>query len=199
MYPSAPVIEHGTPLTLDEFSSEFHRAWSRLRSRFLKLECWQAYQELESNRSQQAYRQGHLERARTLLREEAEGDRPLYEDIRARRLDYARVRVVQEPLTDYLRYEMLSYQLRAEMGEAIVVVTVDRDVDLPSQEFFDFLLFDRHTALVHDYGTGPVGAQTGGWLVNEASVLETLERTVLSLRQRSVPVLRYLSAVPPEP
>ena len=34
-------------LTLDEFQSWFSDAWSKVDSRFLKLECWQSYQEIE--------------------------------------------------------------------------------------------------------------------------------------------------------
>lgn len=192
MHTLQAVVDRGTRLTLDEFSAEFSRAWSRLRSRFLKLECWQVYQEQEVNQSQQAFQRGEIDRARELLRQEAEADRALYDDVRTRRIDYSRIRLVREPLTDYLRYEMMSYRIRAAMGEVIDVVVLEPEATLPSDQFFDFLLFDRHAALVHDYGVGDVGAQTGGWLVHDDETLESLERTALALRRRSTPLRRYV-------
>lgn len=198
MHPSPKVVDRGTPLTLDQFQSEFQQAWSSLRSRFLKVECWQSYQELATNRSQEHYRKGDLGRARELLREEAEGDRPLYEDVSKRGLDFARIRVVKEPLTDYLRYELMSYQIRTEMGENVVVVTADPEVQLPNSELFDLLLFDRDVALVHDYGTADVGSQTGGWLVRDPALIDELEHNALALRERSIPLRRYLETPMPD-
>jgi len=39
------------------------------------------------------------------------------------------------------------------------VVRCDSGTELPNEEHFDFLLFDRHTALIHDYGKGSAGRQ----------------------------------------
>ena len=39
------VAGYGARLTLDEFLAEFQAAWSRLRSRVLKVETWQSYQD----------------------------------------------------------------------------------------------------------------------------------------------------------
>jgi hypothetical protein len=50
----------------------FASAWARLQSRFLKLECWQTYQESEDNQSQAAYDSGDIDAARELLRREAQ-------------------------------------------------------------------------------------------------------------------------------
>ena len=113
--------------------------------------------------------------------------------MRSRGIDFARIRVVREPWTDYLRYELLAYQIRADMGETIEVVQVTRDTPLPSNAYFDFLLFDRTIALVHDYGSGPVGEQTGGWLVRDAEPLRRLEAKALELRSRAVSLRSFLA------
>lgn len=192
MYPPSWAISDGTRLDLDEFGAVFSTTWSKIESRFLKLECWQAYRELEANESQAAYERGDVETARKLLRQEAEADRPLYEDIDRRGLEYTRIRLVQEPLSSYLRYEALSYRVRAEMGERVEVVSCDPALRLPDDRHFDFLLFDRHTALIHDYGAGEVGRQTGGWLTHAASAIDGLEEMVSTLRQDAVPLQQYL-------
>src|SRR5262249_33165599 len=122
MYPPTWALADSARLDLDEFGAAFASAWARIESRFLKFECWQAYQELEASESQAAYESGDIEAARELLRQEAEADRPLYEDVNQRNIEYARVRLVQEPLTAYLEYELVSYRIRAEMGENVEVV-----------------------------------------------------------------------------
>jgi uncharacterized protein DUF6879 len=194
MRPPDWALAGSVRLNLDEFSAEFSKAWLRIESRFLKLECWQAYQEADTNQSQEAYRRGEMDTARQLLAQEAEADRALYDDIKLRSLEFARVRLVTEPLSSYLEYELMSYNIRAGLGERIEVVVLDKDTQLPSTDYFDFLLFDRHTALVHDYGAEGVGKQIGGWVTYRGDVIERLERTVAVLRRESVPLSRYLAA-----
>lgn len=157
----------------------------------MKVECWQQYQELSGSMSQDAFRRGDMKLARELLRQEAEADQPLYEDVRRKGIDYARIRLVGLPLTAYLRYELMAYEIRGAMGETIEVVAQEAGEDC-----FDFLLFDRKCALVHDYGTGPVGRQSGGWLVRDSGVLAVLERKALELRRRARPVREFMTTLP---
>lgn len=194
MTPPEALLKGGVRLSLDEFGTEFAAAWSRLGERFLKVECWQEYQEIEAAESQRAYNRGDIAMALDLLRSEAEADGPLYQDVKQRNIDYARLRLVHLPLTAYLRYEMLAYAIRAEMGENIRIAKCLATVILPSEDYFDFLLFDRHTALIHDYGSGPVGTQTGGWLVRDPGIIEILEKKAIALVGNSVPVAKFLSA-----
>jgi hypothetical protein len=179
-------------LDLAGFGAAFTDAWSRIESRFLKLECWQAYQELEASESQAAYQRGEVDAARELLNREAQADRSLYEEVKQREVEYARVRLIHEPLTSYLHYELLSYRIRAEMGENIEVVVCDPALRLPNEQYFDCLLFDRHTALIHDYGSGIVGLQSGGWLTHEPTVIARLEDAIQTVRENSVTLRDYL-------
>lgn len=184
MSPPRWALKNSEWLELDEFMSLFSLSWRRTESRFIKLECWQTYQEITASASQEAYDRGDRAKAAELLRQEAEADRPLYADIETRDIDYARIRLVQFPLTDYLRYELIAYQIRVEMGERIEFVRFDAGRPLPNADCFDFLLFDCHTALIHDYGD--VGRQSGGWVTRDPEVIASLERTVLALRAESV-------------
>jgi hypothetical protein len=193
MTPPARALRDSRRLNLEEFQVQFSDAWSRLSERFLKLECWQEYQELEASESQDAYNRGDVVAARNLLREEAETERPLYDDIREREIDYARIRLIQEPLTPYLAYELMAYQIRASMGENIEVVRFAATAQLPSEEYFDFLLFDRRTALIHDYGTGCIGRQVGGWVTHDADTIVFLEGKASTLRPAALPLLHFLA------
>jgi hypothetical protein len=189
MQPRPWALRDSTRLDLDEFSAKFHEAWSALTFRFLKLECRQTYREIETNESQVAYESGDVQRARDLLRLEAEADRPLYEDIAKQGIDYARIRLIQEPLSPYLQYELISYEIRQTMGENIEVVRLPSGLTLPNDEYFDFLLFDRHTALIHDYGES--GSQSGGWMTNHTETIDALERTALELRKTAISIDQY--------
>jgi hypothetical protein len=166
MQPPTWAVQGSTRLNLDEFGACFAQAWAGLKSRFLKLECWQTYVEAEANQSQEAYNRGDVPKARELLQHEAEADQRLYEEVRQRGINYVRLRLVQEPLTPYLEYELIGYQIRATMGENIEVVHCDAKLQLPNEDYFDYLLFDHDAALIHDYGK--LGRQTGGWLSMDA-------------------------------
>jgi hypothetical protein len=190
MLPPQWATASGKRLSMNDFVSEFVRAWSKLTKRSIKLECWQNYREQEFNRSQDVFMAGDIESATRLLKEEAEEDRSLYEEIKSRKLDHTRIRLVKKPLTPYLEYELISYKIRLAMGENIEIVLFDGGIPLPSTEFFDFLLFDDSLALVHDYGTD--GFQVGGWLTEEPEVIRRLEEIAVDLRSRSSPLAEFL-------
>ncbi|MEV6987335.1 DUF6879 family protein [Sphaerisporangium sp. NPDC051017] len=69
-----------------------------------------------------------------------QADRRLYDDIRSRGIEYSRIRLVQEPLTAYLDYELLAYRIRANLGEVIGVVRCDSALNLPNEDFFDWTI-----------------------------------------------------------
>jgi hypothetical protein len=189
MRPPEQVIGSARRLSLDDFGAEFRRSWRALDHRFLKLECWQAYQEPDA-RSLHLFLAGDRDNVLSQLRTEAEADHSLYAEVAQRHLDYARIRLTKLPLTRYLQWEVWSYRIRAALGERIVIVPTSPDVALPNEEDFDFLLFDRTTALVHDYGEN--GLQVGGWLVREPGVLERLERRALQLAAEAEPLPEFL-------
>jgi len=79
------------------------------------------------------------------------------------------------------------------MGEAIEIVRCAPSMRLPDEEHFDFPLFDRHTALIHDYGD--IGLQSGKWITQDAAVITSLEKKAIALRRRAVPFEEFLAAV----
>jgi hypothetical protein len=187
MLPPQWALQNSRRFEQDELGALFTEAWSRLQARFLKLKCWQTYQEHEPIKSQMAYDDGDMDRARELVRQEAEADRSFYADMKVRKLAYIRVRVVQEPLTPCVGYELMAYRIRATMGETVEVVSCDDELSLPNEEYFDFLLFDRHTALIHDYGDK--GLQSGGWLVTDSEIIASLDKLAIGLRERAIPLV----------
>ncbi|MEU8245863.1 DUF6879 family protein [Nonomuraea sp. NPDC048916] len=100
---------------------------------------------------------------------------------------------MQEPLTPCLEYELIAYRIRREMGENIEIVRCDPIMRLPDDDHFDFLLFDRHTALIHDYGE--IGFQAGGWITHDAGALAALEKKAVRLRRTAVPFDDFMASV----
>jgi hypothetical protein len=92
-------------------------------------------------------------------------------------------------LSPYLQYELISYEIRQAMGEYIEVVRLPSGLTLPNDDYLDFLLFDRRTALIHDYGDS--GSQSGGWMTHNTDTIDALERTVLDLRKAAKPIEQY--------
>jgi uncharacterized protein DUF6879 len=189
--PPAWALDGSERLTLEGFLESFGEAWARTERRFLKLECWQSYREAEGVRSQEAFQTGDTALARRLLEEEAMEDQPLRDEVRSRNLEFTRVRLLSYPLTDYLHYEMINYEVRSRLGERIEFFVPPS----PVHSYFDFLLFDSHTALIHDYGSGPVGYQTGGWLTHDPKTLHALADIATDLRTHGEQV-RPLEGIP---
>jgi hypothetical protein len=198
MRPPKGVVQGGRRLSLDEFGAEFQRAWLRLDRRFIKLECWQTYQE-PATESLPEFLRGDRRRVLELLRTEAAADGVLYADVARRGVEYARVRLARVPLSRYLEWELWSYRVRQCLGERILLVSVGPGLPLPNERDFDFLLFDRSVALVHDYGED--GLQVGGWLVDDPPVLRQLERRALEREREAEPLADFLRRVelPPLP
>jgi hypothetical protein len=69
----------------------------------------------------------------------------------------ARVHVIADPLTDYLRYELACYESSVEAGEDIRILPAElaAELDLPD---FDYWLFDDSQVAVNYYG------ERGLWL-----------------------------------
>ncbi|MGH3795852.1 MAG: DUF6879 family protein [Pseudonocardiaceae bacterium] len=190
MHPPDWAIGAGKRLDLGEFGSHFMNLWRSTGTRFLKLECWQTYQE-PSARSLIAFNKGDVHETRRLLKEEAEADRLIYEDVQEKGIDFARIRLIRRPLTPYLRFELINYQIRQDLGENIRIVELANGIELPNEDYFDFLLFDRSAALVHDYGDD--GLQRGGWYTDHPSVVIKLEEAAESLRKGSVDLKAFLA------
>jgi hypothetical protein len=178
-------------LTLPAFISEFGRQYPRVRRRTVKVEVWQTYQEPDTG-SLHAYMSGNHAVVRALLEIEANHDRAVYDHVQRTGTPFIRLRAVTLPLTPYLTYEMLNYTVRARLGETIEIadLTADRR-PLPNPRSFDFLLFDRDAALIHDYGHD--GLQVGGWLTREPAVLARLTRNAAALRRRAVSLDGFLA------
>jgi hypothetical protein len=152
------------------FYAAFERHWVGLRSRFFKLEPLQAYQEPD-NPSFLDFRRGDSASAAAKLEEVVCQNSRYHTDACRRGVTMTRVRLVELPLSDYLRWEFQSYRVSARYGERILVLDLTgAPRSGPLWNSGDFVLFDCSAVLVHRYD--PDGFLRGGWLIDHPAAVE---------------------------
>lgn len=147
----------------DSFEGAFQEIWQRLESSFLKFESRQFYQ--ESDESLELFLCGKREQAEALLSSEAESEQAIHEHVENRGARFVRVRPYVLPLSPYLQWELLTYQISAKQGERINLFD-EQHIAAAKQgyELDDFMIFDDRTVLVHNYTDA--GELVGGWEVS---------------------------------
>ncbi|MFI2609504.1 DUF6879 family protein [Kitasatospora sp. NPDC018619] len=133
--PRAPELrpEWGEALTRDEYRRDFRERDALVRGRdSWKLERRQHFEE-QGSPSWEAARRGDWGEALRLLEGRREALREIGREDAERQSFFHRVRVVEQPLTTYLRWELHSLRIRAECGERIRVVGAEMLAD--SEEF----------------------------------------------------------------
>jgi hypothetical protein len=141
------AYSEGAYLAPPDFTKRFRAAWDAAQSRFLKVERRQSYNQAGDD-SYEAFRRGDFETAAKLLEQGLLGQSVMYAAAQERGVELVRLRLVEQPLSDYLRhYEIPSYTVSEKLGERIVLSTVDRrSDDLP-----DCIVFDEEVMFVNAY------------------------------------------------
>ncbi|WP_370948127.1 DUF6879 family protein [Amycolatopsis sp. cg5] len=167
------------------FRKEFWQATERLRTRTVKVEWGQTFQE-PGNPSWEAFAAGDFRKALDLIeqnREDHVRQQRVFDDTGT---PFYRIRVIKFPLSDYLKWELAHFRLNAEMGERIflaksgsiadIVLTVDLD---------DFTLFDEFLMLATEYTEE--GAFKGAHIVRDERYLSQVSALADKLLDRSLP------------
>ncbi|KOV81389.1 DUF6879 family protein [Nocardia sp. NRRL S-836] len=106
----------GKLLPRDEYREDFERRfWRSGRSGFWKLERLQHFEE-PGNDSWNAFDEGDWDRSLALLEERGPALRTHYAKIANAGFETSRVRIVEHPLTDYLRWELHLLLARDQLG-----------------------------------------------------------------------------------
>lgn len=110
--------------------------------------------------------------------------------------DLARVHVIEEPLSDYIRYELAAYTPNVDAGEDVRVISVARGSWPNGVPRHDFWLFDDERLWLMEYDPG--GTFQATRLVDDPATVQT-HRPVARHRPFAVdPALReYVTAHQP--
>lgn len=113
--PALPA-DQGDPLDDDAYVSDFRKRRRAIRNgQSWKLERLQHFEE-EGSPSREALRRGAWDEALRLFEAEREAARKSAEDDARNSSPFHRLRVVEEPLTPYVQWELHWLRLRAESG-----------------------------------------------------------------------------------
>ncbi|GAA1015022.1 hypothetical protein Aple_052270 [Acrocarpospora pleiomorpha] len=116
---------HGDQLATAEYRRDFaEHFWAISHADFWKLERRQVFQE-PGDDSWEAFSRGDWRKALQLLEQRRESLQAYYERIARAGFRTWRVRVVEEPVTPYLRWELRLLRLRHEYGGLVRIVGPD--------------------------------------------------------------------------
>lgn len=178
--PPAWATDASERLDLDGFAKYFTQLFSACTSTFEKLESWQTYLQPDSGALKAFLAGAPGDEVARSLAAEAEAEAFVYEKVRSTELRFERLRVIERPYSAYVAFEMINYDVRVPLGEEVRIADAkELDADV-----FDFLLFDRRHALIHDYGLN--GLQVGGWYTSDTMTLNRLSDAYESVRRHSV-------------
>ncbi|MFD7500636.1 DUF6879 family protein [Streptomyces sp. NPDC059850] len=124
----APALDRTQGVRLD--LDAYHRDFAEVRARSLGQDSWKLERrqhfEEQNHPGREALRRGdwdevmrQLEKKRPRFLESVQKDRE-------RGSTFHRVRIVEQPFTPYVRWELLSLRVQAECGKPVRVVKVDR-------------------------------------------------------------------------
>ena len=171
-----------------EFTAEFDRRFAMVRSQFFKLERRQSY-DVTSDPYFRLWREGKKtqaiatwQRSADFIAEQAE----LVQPALARGVRLIRVRVYDEPLTEYLKYEFETYRVSARLGQEIrCVKAADVRAAFALTDVADFVMFDDDFAIIDHHDAK--GVAHGGYAIKDPKKLVELKTLRDLLIRRSAP------------
>ena len=185
LFPPAPECV-SRRIEPDQLWPEFKRLWDQIGQRFFKVERLQAYAE-PGDPSYEAFLRGDMESAVAHLEERIGGEAELFLDMCRRHFQYVRLRMVELPLTPYLRYEFKSYPIGARYGQRVVVLNLeDGDNRATFSDVGELMVFDDFACMIHDYDAE--GLMKGTWIIEGKDGVAPYVELVNRLEERSVPL-----------
>jgi hypothetical protein len=176
-------------LIRDVADPEFARLFTDVRSSWFRLETLQRYDVDYEHDEFAAFLRGEpLSTAsgpwQAMIRDHVAAGREL-----------ARVHVIEEPLSDYVRYELHAYEANAEAGERVHVIPV-RDGAWPAGvPRHDYWLFDDRRLWLMDYDA--TGAFEAARLVDDPATVDQHRQWQDTALALSIALSQYTAAHQP--
>ncbi|WP_019545893.1 DUF6879 family protein [Streptomyces sulphureus] len=184
----------GTELPLGEYRDDFRaRQWQIPHEDSWKLECGQHFAE-PGFPSWDAFARGAWEKSLALLEEERDFLAEFGARAQRERICLYRVRVVDEPLTPYLQWELHLLRLRAEYGERIRVLSTARSGSarrLASKESKGRELLTLGARALYRIHYDPSGRLAGATRFSDTSLVAEATEWMSRLYDEGEDVARY--------
>jgi hypothetical protein len=168
---------------------EFRRLFTDVRQAWFRLETLQRYDAAYERDDFAAFLRGEPITTtpgpwQAMIREHVAAGRQL-----------VRVHVVEEPLSDYIRYELNAYVPNVEAGEQVRLIPVQRGTWPTGMPQHDYWLFDDKRLWLMDYN--PAGAFEAARLVDDPIAIEQHRRWRDAAIASSIPLADYQAAHQP--
>ncbi|MDJ1131711.1 DUF6879 family protein [Streptomyces iconiensis] len=190
-------ISRGEHLSSHAYRQDFRDLrWSVDGRDCWKLERRQTFQE-PSNASWQAFSRGDLVTASRLIERSRDGLTELGRTSERHRSHFFRVRVVEKPLTPYLRWELNSLRVRAELLGGIRVVSPEHLATTESEEPLpEIVTLAGHTLYQILYDAG--GILEGAVRVTDSAAVTRWEEFIGELYERGEELESYCAREVPD-
>jgi hypothetical protein len=189
----------GTGLALADYWADFHEQfWMTGDPGFWKIERQQFFQEPGYD-TWEAFAKGNwIESLRLLEASRSELD-PYHRRIDERGFQVRRVRVVEEPLTAYLQWELHALHVREQCGSGIRVVPIEAVAELetagPVPEVYTLGTSVMYEAIYDDHGILESAVK-----YTDLGLISHWQRTIADLYEGGEPLADYFArAVAPLP
>lgn len=180
-----------TYIQADKYMSEVQSAWDNAARQFLKVEVLQAFEE-PGDPSYEALRRRDFKEAVRLVRERVAAQEGMYREGIRRGMEIVRLRVVEWPLTEYLRYEIMAYVVAETIGERVLVIERESLRPEVERELREFNMFDQRIAFLLDYT--PEGLFRGAWRVEAPSEVARLIAVASALSKKAVQLASWMQS-----
>jgi hypothetical protein len=184
-----PPLKSRSISTTDGHTDDFDTFFKELRSRWVKIERLQEYDESDSV-GYQAFKRGDYAEARDHVQRMVRSQTGIYSHARRFGVTMIRIRICDLPLSPYLvHYEIPAYLADIECGEDIRFVDARVIEDLLTNSgISDYVLFDdkRVTALIYDVASATLRDVL---LAEDREVVRQYIDISDELIRRSVPML----------
>jgi hypothetical protein len=158
----------GARVIRDPRSPDFRRLFTDVRRSWFRLETLQRYDATNEREDFAAFRRGEpITTApgpwQAMIRQHVAAGRQL-----------ARVHVIEEPLSDYIRYELAAYLPNVQAGEDVRLIPVRAGEWPANVPRHDYWLFDDERLWLMDYS--PSGALEAVRLVDDPAAIDEHRR-----------------------
>ena len=180
-------------LSLSAFIEQHQNLCDTVGNRIIKLERLQSYQE-PKNASFEAFVGGDYQRSINLIPQMRAEEAESYTRLFRRGVQFIRIRAVELPLSEYLKWELQTYAVSARYGETILLGDITNEpIDGALNQASDFILYDDRHVFVHDYSSE--GLLSGGWLIEDVDYIAKCRDIARQFLAISVPLAVFENKV----
>lgn len=176
--PDMPVSDPTQYLSLEEYENEFYKAVESLREPVWKSERAQTFSE-PGNKSWEAFVAGDWDEAMRIAESEIPSVVAFYKDLQSHDSGLNRIRVVELPISQYLKWELRILMMRTQAGESVRVLNSAKTADFESREGrIPELVVLGEVAYLVDYA--PSGEPRGAFRITDPAEVDRAATLVKS-------------------